>query len=117
MSARIEATIPDQRAEQVRQLEQELGLSKSQLVDEALALLAKAVTETRHGRRLTFIGRDKQTTEFTSPSLSLVEWAVQREPVTLSPEAFAQVQALTEKPPAPTAALRKAAAARRARKR
>jgi hypothetical protein len=117
MSARIEATIPDQRAEQVKQLEQELGLSKSQLVDEGLAILAKAVAETRQGRRLGFVGKDQKVTEFTSPTLSLVEWAIEREPLKLSGAAFEQVKGLIERPPAPNAALSKAMAARRARKR
>jgi hypothetical protein len=116
MSARIEATIPDQRAEQVKQLEQELGLSKSQLVDEGLAILATAVAETRRGRRLGFVGKDQKVTEFTSPALSLVEWTTEREPVKVSRDAFEQVKALVEKPPAPNAALKKAMAARRTRR-
>lgn len=116
MSARIEATIPDQRAEQVRQLEEELGLSKSQLVDEGLAILAKAVAETRRGRRLGFVGKDQEVTEFTSPALSLVEWTIERESVKLSRAAFDQVKGLIAKPPAPNAALKKAMSARRARK-
>ena len=113
MSARIEATIPDLRADQVRELEHELGMSKSQLVDEALALLAKAVAETRLGRRLGFVGQDQRVTEFSSPALSLVEWAVQREPVKLAAKAFDQVLALNHAPPKASPALRKAVSRRR----
>jgi len=113
MSARIEATIPDQRAHQMRELEQELGLSKSQLVDEALALFAKAVSETRRGKRVGFVGNDQRVTEFSSPALGLLEWAVQRKSIKLLPEAFAKVEALNRKPPAPTSALKKAMSRRR----
>ena len=49
---RFEATIPDNRANAAAQLADELGLSRSQLMDEALALFLKAVVEVRRGRRL-----------------------------------------------------------------
>jgi len=90
-------------------------MSKSQLVDEALALFAKAIAETRHGRRLGFVGRDEKVVEFSSPALSLVEWAIQREPMKVSGKAFDAVTALNENPPAPTPALLKATGRRRKR--
>jgi hypothetical protein len=49
---RFEATIPDNRGNAAVQLADELGLSRSQLIDEALSLFLKAVVEVRRGRRL-----------------------------------------------------------------
>jgi len=106
--SRIEATIPEPRFEQVRRLEEELGLSKSQIIDEALALFLKAIAETRQGHRVGFVGQDKAVREFTSPTLSLVEWAVKKEPLVLSNQEFDRVQALTQSPPKPTEALKRA---------
>ena len=37
MTARIEATLPDSRAEAADQLAEQLGLSRSQVIDEAIA--------------------------------------------------------------------------------
>lgn len=115
MGARIEATIPEQRAAQVRALEEELGVTKSQLIDEALALFAKAVSETRRGRRVGFVGGDARVVEFTSPVLNLVEWALEPEPITLSVGDFARVGELNAAPPQPAPALKKAVARRRPR--
>jgi hypothetical protein len=41
----MEATIPDARGATAVELADELGLSRSQLIDEALALFTKAVIE------------------------------------------------------------------------
>jgi hypothetical protein len=48
---RLEATIPDSRANAVVKLADELA-ERSQIIDEALALFLKAVVEVRRGRRL-----------------------------------------------------------------
>jgi hypothetical protein len=42
---RLEATIPESRGTAVVKLAEELGLSRSQIVDEALSLFMKAVLE------------------------------------------------------------------------
>ena len=43
---RLAATVPDNRGSAVLELADELGLSRSQLIEEALALFLKAVLET-----------------------------------------------------------------------
>lgn len=48
----LEATVPDSRGKAAIQLAGELGLNRSQLIDEAIALFLKAVIEVRRGRRL-----------------------------------------------------------------
>ena len=113
--SRIEATIPDPRFEQVKELEKELGLSKSQIVEEAIGLLFKAVLEVKRGHRIGFVAEDdKLLREFTSPALSQVEWATHRETVRLSDRGFDRMQELVSNPPAPAPAL-KAALARKKR--
>ena len=112
---RLEATIPDSRAQAMVQLADELGLSRSQLVDEALALFMKAVLEVRRGRRLATFepGAAQPACELATPTLSALEWATRPEKIVLSPKAAAKVQDLVEKPPEPTARLREAARRRR----
>jgi hypothetical protein len=111
--SRIEATIPDPRLKQVQDLEAELGLSKSQIVDEALALLFKAVAETRQGKRVGFVGSQGQVTEFSSPSLSLLEWAVDRNPIVLTNSSFERVVEMTSAPARANAALKRASRRRK----
>jgi len=112
--SRIEATIPEPRFEQVKHLEKELGMTKSQIVEEAIALFFKAVLEVRRGHRVGFAGEDeKLIREFTSPALSQVEWATHRETVRLSNRGFDRMQELVSKPPPPTPALRAATARRK----
>ena len=113
--SRIEATIPEPRFQQVKQLEKQLGLSKSQIVEEAIALFFKAVLEVQRGHRVGFADDDEGLVrEFTSPALSQVEWATHQESIRLSDRGFDRMQKLASNPPAPTSAL-KAALARRKR--
>lgn len=108
---RLEATIPDNRANAAVQLAEELGLSRSQLIDEALALFLKAVVEVRRGRRLVTLDPTSShpACELATPTLSALEWAVKPEKVELSAAAMAKVQALVDAPPAPGYRLRAAA--------
>lgn len=113
---RLEATIPDSRGTAALELAAELGLSRSQLIDEALALFLKAVLEARRGRRLVTVdpGGEGPTCEMATPTLSALEWAQKPEKLQLPEQAMARVQALTEAPARPGARLR-AAAKREAR--
>lgn len=113
---RLEATVPDNRGNAVVQLADELGLSRSQLIDEALALFLKAVLEVRRGRRLVTLDPSSSAPacELASPTLSALEWAQKPETLQLPTEALAKIQALHEAPPAPSPRLR--AAAKRQRK-
>jgi hypothetical protein len=102
---RLEATVPDNRGTAVVELADELGLSRSQLIDEALALFLKAVFEVRSGRRLVTIDpRSSQPAcEIATPTLAALEWALRPEKLQLPPETLAKVQELVEasSPPSP----------------
>ncbi len=108
---RFEATIPDNRGNAVVQLADELGLSRSQLIDEALALFLKAVIEVRRGRRLVTFdpGSSQPACEIATPTLSALEWALKPEKLTLPAEALAKMQKLTEAAPQASPRLRAAA--------
>jgi DNA-binding transcriptional MocR family regulator len=99
---RIETTLPDPRARQLAELADELHMSKSAVIEEALALLFTGLVEARRGRRVAIIDAESQRviSQLATPALSQVEWASRREPVTVS-EGVAS-------PPKATAALRKA---------
>ena len=113
---RLEATVPDSRGAAVAELADELGLSRSQLVDEALALFLKAVLEVRRGRRLfTLDPRSAQPAcELATPTLSALEWALASEKLALPTEALSKMHGLVETAPQPGPRLR--AAVRRHRK-
>jgi hypothetical protein len=112
---RLEATVPDARGNAVSRLADELGLSRSQIVDEALSLFLKAVLEIRRGKRLvTLDPRTQQPAcELATPTLSALEWAMAPEALEMSPAAVAKVAELTVAQRAPSKRLR--AAARRHR--
>jgi hypothetical protein len=99
---RFEATIPDNRGSAVVQLADELGLSRSQLIDEAsLALFLKVVIEVRRGRRLVTVdpSSSQPACELARPTLSALEWALEPEKITLPAEAIAKMQERTEAAP------------------
>lgn len=108
---RLEATVPDSRGNAVLQLADELGLSRSQLIDEALALFLKAVIEVRRGRRLVTL--DPQSAqpacELATPTLSAMEWAAKPTKIELRASAMKKVQQLVSAPSKPSARLRTAA--------
>lgn len=108
---RFEATVPDARGAAAVQLAEELGLSRSQLIDEALALFLKAVLEVRRGRRLVTLdpGSSQPACELATPSLSALEWALKPEKLELSPGAVARMRELVEAAPQPGPRLRAAA--------
>jgi hypothetical protein len=113
---RLEATIPDNRGAAVLELAKELGLSRSQLIDEALALFLKALLEVRRGRRLVTIDPQslQPACEMATPTLSALEWAMRPEKIDLPPKALARMRELVEAPPKSGPGLR-AAAKRRVR--
>jgi hypothetical protein len=108
---RLEATVPDNRGSAVVQLADELGLSRSQLIDEALALFLKAVLEVRRGRRLVMLDpRSSQPAcEIATPTLAALEWAQKPEKLELSAAAVAKMQQMAESAPPPSPRLRAAA--------
>jgi hypothetical protein len=108
---RLEATVPDNRGSAVVQLADELGLSRSQLIDEALALFLKAVLEVRRGRRLVTLDprSSAPACEISTPTLAALEWAQKSEKIELPAESLAKMHALAEAAPAPSPRLRAAA--------
>ncbi len=113
---RFEATVPDSRGTAAAQLADELGLSRSQLVDEALALFLKAVIEVRRGRRLVTLdaGSSQPACELVTPTLAALEWARNPGQLELPAEALEKMARAAEAAPPPGARLR--AAARRHRR-
>jgi hypothetical protein len=73
---RFEATIPDGRAAAAIMLASDLGLSRSQLIDEALSLFLMATIEAKRDRKLVTV--DRQTgavaCELTTPTLATLAW-------------------------------------------
>jgi hypothetical protein len=108
---RLEATVPDSRGNAIVELAEELGLSRSQLVDEALALYLKVVLEARRGRRLVTLdpGSSSPACELTTPTLTAFEWARSPQRLALPPAAVETMRALVTAPPAPNERLRAAA--------
>jgi len=108
---RLEATVPENRGTAVVQLADELGLTRSQLIDEALTLFLKAVLEVKRGRRLVMM--DPRTSqpacELATPTLSALEWALHPQPLALPADAVAKMRALTEAAPKAGSRLRVAA--------
>lgn len=108
---RLEATVPDNRGTAVVQLADELGLSRSQLIDEALALFLKAVIEVRRGRRLVTLdpSSSQPACEIATPTLAALEWELKPEKLDLPGEALAKMQGVVEAAPQPGPRLRAAA--------
>jgi hypothetical protein len=107
---RLEATVPDSRGSAVLELAEQLGLSRSQIVDEAISLFLKAVLEIRQGRRLvTQDPRGSQAVcELTTPTLTTLEWALSSEKLDLPQSAILKIQDLVEAPSTPSDRLRAA---------
>jgi hypothetical protein len=108
---RIEATVPDSRGAAVQELADQLGLSRSQIIDEALSLFLKAVLEVRQGRRLVTQNPtgSQAVCELTTPTLTTLEWALTSKNFTLPEAALAQMQELVDTPSTPGERLRAAA--------
>ena len=105
---RVEATLPDSRGVALGQLAQELGLSRSQILDEALGLFLKAVMEVRRGHRLVTVGAGEAACELSTPTLAALEWSSQARPVVLSETAVEKMADLMDRPPAPSPRLAEA---------
>jgi len=113
---RLEASVPDARGTAVVEFADELGLSRSQLVDEELALFQKVVLEVRRGRR--HVTLDPQSThpacELATPTLAALKWALSSQKVQVPANALSKMRQLAEASPRPSPRLR-AAAKRHAR--
>ena len=114
---RVEATITDARGQQLDEAARELDLSRSELINEAVAIFLTALTEYRRGFRLALVNTAdaKIVRELVTPSLAQVEWHAHREKVTL--RAGEKLAAALASDAEPTPALRKLVSRRRARTR
>ena len=112
---RLEATVPDGRGEAAVKLADELGLSRSQLIDEALSLFLKAVVEVRRGRRLVTMDPNASSPacELATPTLSALEWAAQPQQLRVSSAELDAIRTKIGTAKAPGARLRAAAKLRR----
>ncbi|MGE3670409.1 MAG: hypothetical protein AB7K71_12160 [Polyangiaceae bacterium] len=108
---RLEATIPDSRGNAVLKAAEELGLRRSQLIDEALALFLKAITEAKRGRRVVVVDPETSETviELSSPTLTALEWALNPQPLKLSGAELASLRSVAESPTQPNERLKAAA--------
>ena len=108
---RLEATLPDSQGDALIKLAAELGLSRSQVVDEAVSLFLKAVLEARKGRRLVTVDADTPgpVCEMATPTLSTLEWTASAKPLRLPTAAVVKMQSLTESPRKPGTRLPSAA--------
>src|SRR5688572_17045743 len=109
---RLEATVPDSRGQAVDQLATELGLSRSQVIDEALAVFMQAVSAIRRGQRLCAVDPRDQNLDclIVTPTLSALEWAANPEPLNISADALTKVRERLAEAPVPGTSLRSAAA-------
>lgn len=108
---RFEATLPKKRGEALVELAKELGITKSQLLDEALGLFLRAVIGAKQGQRLALVRSEttrlEGSCELVTPSLALLDWTAHREVIELSADEYKKVLSLLESPPEPTEALKK----------
>ncbi len=82
---RVEATLPDPRGKQLDEAARELGISRSELINEAVAVFLTALSEHRRGFRLALVNHDEPSTirEVVTPALAQLQWYTQRETLTL----------------------------------
>lgn len=99
---RLEASMNDVRGQQFEELRKELGLSKSELVEEAVAYLLDSIDHVKRGRAVAVMEDDRKITDLNPPTFSLIRWLNHRETVTLPGSDFDRVADALEKPAEPT---------------
>lgn len=106
---RLETTVSGSQGEAVSALADELGVPKSELLGEAVALLVMAAREARKGRRLATMSPEGSgtVTQLLTPLLSQLEWAANVERIRLPAAEFHKVAAAVAKPSKPNAALKR----------
>ena len=105
---RVEATVLDARGAALTNLANELRLSRSQIIDEALALFLNAVMEVRSGRRLVTLGASgaDNIREFVTPTLAQIQWTAHRQSIRLPEDAVHKMTDLVNHPPKANKALK-----------
>lgn len=106
---RVEATVPDSRGAALKELSEQLGMSKSQVIDDALSFFLMAVMEVRKGRRFMSVGsNDDARAEVMTPTLAQMQWMIARQDLNLSDEGMGRMLDLIDNPPEANDALRAA---------
>lgn len=107
-SFRLQATLPAPYETQLRQLRDELQLDTSEVIKEALGFFAKAVLEAHRGLRVAFVDDQQHVLrEYSSPSLTRLEWNARDESRIVLPDAdFERLVKDLEEPPKISPALR-----------
>lgn len=97
---RFDTTLKAASFEELEAVSTELDVAKSAIVEEALAVLFKAVRERKGGRRLVFVDPDgsQPAIEFSSPILEQLEWAHARTALKLSPVEKARAVEVLRRP-------------------
>lgn len=111
---RLEATLPDSRGQALNDLAHDLGVNRSQLVDEAIGLFLKAILEIRRGHRIVSMSGTAPACELSTPTLatlewSTVEWAIQPQRLQISAQEMERIAEILENPPEPSERLKAAA--------
>jgi len=110
---RVEATLSDIRGQQLDEAARDFGISRSELISEAVAVFLISLSECRRGLRLALVDATQAriVRELVTPSLAQQEWHTHREKISLS-EGDALAAALASEDE-PTLALRKLMSRRR----
>lgn len=97
---RLQVSLPAPFETQLRELSDALQVSPSDVIQEALSLFTKAVLEGRRGLHIGFVDDRRQVlSEFSSPSLTRLEWDAQDEGRIVLPDSdFDRVAEELEKP-------------------
>ena len=98
---------PPSQHQAVQQIAAELGMSRSELVSEAIGLFVKVILEAKRGHRLVTLDplSQRPAVEITTPTLAALEWALHQQQVQLPPDALETIEGMLDTPAAPTAAL------------
>lgn len=99
-SFRLQAMLPAPYETQLEQLRAVLQLDNTEVIKEALGFFAKAVLEARQGRRVAFVDDQHHVlSEYSSPSLTRLEWNARDESRIVLPDSdFDRVADELEKP-------------------
>jgi hypothetical protein len=105
---RFEATLSETRGRTLNAVAEELGMSRSQLMDEALALWLEVIEARKRGARLVVQdpAAEPSQRELVTPAMAHLDWWHHRVERAWSAEELRSLAAALEEEAAPTEALR-----------
>jgi len=106
---RFEATLSDVRGKVLIAMAEDLGMSRSQLLDEALALWLEVIEGRRRGARVVVVDPtgDQPDRELVTPSMAHLDWWRHRTDRAWTPEQLRRMAEVLERPGEPAEALRR----------